>query len=546
MMNVENLKKVILGDVVTNEDDIAAHSRDASIFQVRPEVVVYPKDSADIQHLVRWAKAEKAADPSISITARSAGTDMSGGPLNESIIVDCTRYLNHIKEVGDGFAVAEPGVYYRDFEKETLKKGLLLPSYPASRSIAALGGIVSNNSGGEKSLAYGKTERYVRELNVVLSDGNEYAFGPLTLAGLEEKKTKQNFEGQIYRAMYELIESNYDLIQRSKPDVSKNSAGYYLWNVWDRKNFDLTKLFVGSQGTLGVVTKMKLGLVRPKPFSKLLILFLRDLAPLGEIVNAIGAYKPESMESFDDHTMTIALQFLPQLLKQMKGNIFSLAWKFLPEAFMALTGGMPKLILITEFTGDSEAEIADVAHRCEAEIRRRFNLKTHIARDADEAEKYWVVRRESFNLLRKHSGNKHTAPFIDDIIVHPNQLSQFIPELNNLIARYKGLTYTIAGHAGDANFHIIPLMDFHDPANRAAIPELSEKVYKLVASLHGSITAEHNDGLIRTPYLPVMYSPEMIALFERTKEIFDPLNLFNPGKKVHGSKEYMMSHIVKE
>ncbi|HWA64484.1 MAG TPA: FAD-binding oxidoreductase, partial [Candidatus Paceibacterota bacterium] len=161
-MNVENLKKVILGDVVTDEHDIAAHSRDASIFQVRPEVVVYPKDSADIQHLVRWAKAEKSSDPSISITARSAGTDMSGGPLNESIIVDCTRYLNHIKEIGDGFAVAEPGVYYRDFEKETLKKGLLLPSYPASRSIAALGGIVSNNSGGEKSLAYGKTERYVR------------------------------------------------------------------------------------------------------------------------------------------------------------------------------------------------------------------------------------------------------------------------------------------------------------------------------------------------------------------------------------------------
>jgi len=149
--------------------------------------------------------------------------------------------------------------------------------------------------------------------------------------------------------------------------------------------------------------------------------------------------------------------------------------------------------------------------------------------------------------LRQHVEGKHTAPFIDDVVVHVNQLSMFIPKLNELVSQYPGLSYTIAGHAGDANFHVIPLMDFHDEANRKAIPELSDKVYDLVISLKGSITGEHNDGLIRTPYLEKMYGPKITELFGKTKEIFDPQNIFNPGKKVHANMPaYTMSHIIKD
>lgn len=543
-MNLEGLN--IKGEITTADADRVRYSRDASIFKVKPEAVVYPKDYEDLKNLVKWVNEHKKNQPELSLTARSAGTDMSGGPLSESIVLDFMKHFNHVLEVGEDYAITEPGVFYRDFEKETLAKGLLLPSYPASRELCAMGGIVSNNSGGEKSLSYGKTERYVEELNVVLSDGNEYVFNALSMEQLEAKKSQQDFEGKIYREMHELLESNYDIIQKSKPNVSKNSAGYYLWNVYDRKTFDLNKLFVGSQGTLGLVSKIKLKLIKPKKFSKLLVIFLNDLAPLGDLVNEVMKFKPESFETYDDQTLKLALRFLPGLIKSMKGSAISLFFKFLPEAEMILTGGLPKLVLLAEFTSDVESEVDDKLEKAQLAVGKFGEVKTHVTKDMEEAEKYWTIRRESFALLRKHSGNEHTAPFVDDIIVHVDQLPFFIPKLNELVGQYKGLTYTIAGHAGDANFHVIPLMDFHSEENRSVIPELSEKVYDLVSLLHGSITAEHNDGLIRTPYLSKMYGPEIIELFKKTKNIFDPQNIFNPNKKVGGSLEYSLAHIIKE
>ncbi len=545
-MLAEDIKHLIEGDITTADADRVRYSRDASIFEVTPEIIVYPKNTEDLKKLVTWVGGQKQSKPGLSLTARSAGTDMTGGPLNESIILDFMKYFNHVLEVGPDYAVTEPGVFYRDFEKETLTKGLILPSYPASRELCAMGGIVSNNSGGEKSLSYGKTERYVEELSVILSDGNEYIFKPLNHEELEAKKSQQDFEGKIYREMYELLDSNYVAIQKAKPNVSKNSAGYYLWNVYDRTTFDLTKLFVGSQGTLGLITKIKLKLIKPKKYSKLLVMFLNDLAPLGDLVNEVMKFSPESFETYDDQTLKLALRFLPGLIKSMKGSAFSLFFKFLPEAEMILTGGLPKLVLLAEFTSDIESEVDDKLGKAQLAMGKFGSVKTHVTKDVDEAEKYWTIRRESFALLRKHSGNEHTAPFVDDIIVHVDQLPLFLPKLNELVGQYKGLTYTIAGHAGDANFHVIPLMDFHNEENRRAIPELSEKVYDLVVSLHGSITAEHNDGLIRTPYLEKMYGSEIIELFKKTKNIFDPQNIFNPNKKVGGSMEYSLSHISKE
>jgi len=188
-------------------------------------------------------------------------------------------------------------------------------------------------------------------------------------------------------------------------------------------------------------------------------------------------------------------------------------------------------------------EIQEKLLTAQKEVVERFKLKTHITKSETEASKYWTVRRESFNLLRQHTHGLSTAPFIDDIVVHPDQLPKFLPELNAILARYPSLIYTIAGHAGDANFHIIPLMDLSREDQRAIIPILADLVYDLVLKYNGSITAEHNDGLIRSPYLEKMYGPEIMKLFTEVKRIFDPKNIFNPGKKVGASMEYSLAHI---
>lgn len=552
---LEKIKNIVKGEVGSSEKELALFSHDASIFEIKPKVIVHPKDAEDIKSLVKWVSENKDSDKELSLTARSGGTDMTGGTLNNSIVLDFTTHFNKILEVKvippvGGYAVTEPGVFYRDFEKETLNKDLLLPSYPASREICTVGGMVANNSGGEKSLRYGKTEDYVQELNVVLSDGEDYVLKSLTREELDQKKSQNNFEGEIYRQMHGLLESNYEIIQRARPDVSKNSAGYLLWNVWNGTKFDLTQLFTGAQGTLGLITKIKFGLINPKKYSRLLIIFLRDLKSLGEVVNMVNKNEPESFESYDDHTFRLAVKILPDLTKRMGiGSMF----KFIPDVWAILTGGIPKMVMLVEFTGDEEGELMDKIKKCQKEVSDKFEIKTRITKNENDAQKYWIIRRESFNLLRKHVKGKKTAPFIDDLIVRPEYLPEFLPKLNEVLRQYKDyMVYTIAGHPGDGNFHIIPLMDL-DENSKKIIPELSEKVYDLVLEYHGSITAEHNDGLIRTPYLEKMYGSEIYKLFEKTKQIFDPKNIFNPRKKVHstssgqvgGAMDYAMEHIRK-
>lgn len=540
----EEIKSFLSGEVFDDPETLKNYSHDASLFEVKPKVVVWPKDVQDIKKLVEYVNDKKVESDGLSLTPRAAGTCMSGGSLNESIIVDVSKHLNGINSLTQTEAVVLPGTYYRDFEIETLRFGSILPCYTASKNLCAIGGMIGNNAAGEKTLRYGKMEDYVDELKVVFADGNEYVVRPLNKDELMAKTSQDNFEGRLYKQVFDLVSENRELLAESKPKVSKNSAGYYLWNVWDGETFDLTKLIVGSQGTLGIVTEARLRLVPVKSKSKLFVIFMPEISSLGELVNEILKFEPESLESYDDSTMKLAVKFLPAMIKNMKtAGFLKLALSFIPEVLMMLTGGIPKLILLVEFSGDDEEVINGRMLKLRDSIKR-FGFKTRITRSQNESEKYWTIRRESFNLLRQHVRGLRTAPFVDDVVVRPEFLPEFLPKMRKILDE-SNMLYTIAGHAGNGNFHIIPLMDMKDEHNRGLIREVSEKVYDLVAQYGGSITAEHNDGIVRTPYLSKMFRKEVLDLFAETKKIFDPKNIFNPGKKVGGTVEYMESHIVK-
>lgn len=544
----EKLSAAIRGEVTDSEDARRAASRDTSLFERMPSLVCRPASAADVAAIVTVIRqTHDAGDTSAVLAGRAAGTDMSGGPLTTGIVVSFTEHMNHVLNVvalkhtedGEkGYAYTEPGVYYRDFEKATLAKGLILPSYPASRELAAMGGIVANNAGGERSLAYGKTERYVEELEVVLSDGSQAAFKPLLPSELAEKKAARTLEGEIYRRMDELLTRNAELIEKHRPHVSKNSAGYALWSVKDHETgrFNFAKLICGSQGTLALWTRAKLGLVAPKEHRAMLVCFLYDLSVLPTIVERVLPFSPESFESYDDHTFTLAVRFLPQMLEQMGwARAARLGIEFIPEAAMVATGGVPKMILMAEFAENTIEEADRKAGAARAALAG-LHLHTRIEKNEKESEKYWVVRRESFSLLRKNTHGLSAAPFIDDFVVPPSRYPDFLPKLHALLDEYKdSFIYTIAGHIGNGNFHIIPLMDLAKPEVRAVVTELAPKVYDLVIAAGGTTTGEHNDGIIRTPYLRQLFGPDMVALFEETKKIFDPSGIFNPGKKAGGT-----------
>ena len=545
---VSDLKKIVKGDVENDDETLRTFSHDASIFDVKPKVVVFPKNVSDVEALVKYVAENKKKDSSLSLTGRSAGTDMGGGPLNESIIVNFQKYFTHIKSIKDKVGTVEPGVFYRDFEVETLKQNLIFPSYPASRSICAMGGILNNNSGGEKSLQYGTTEKYIRRVKVVLSDGKTYEFKSLNEAGLNMKMKKNDFEGEIYKKMYKLITTNYEDITRAKPDVTKNSAGYFLWNILDRekKTFDLTQLWTGAQGTLGLLLEGDLELVPVHKHRGMLIIYLRDMANLGQIVNEVLTLKPESFESYDDNTLKLALKYFPEFTKQLGPiGMIQAGIAFLPAFISMFTGrNLPKLVLQVDFTSDSREEVNKKLDTLRKKLKPLHPF-TQIAEEGQE-KKYWLVRRESFNLLRKKIRNKHTVPFIDDFVIKPEFISEVIPQVTNILKKHPEFIFTVAAHVGNGNFHIIPLADIKNDNVRRAIPEIANQVYKIIAKYKGSITGEHNDGIIRTPYLRQMYGAKIYSLFEQTKKIFDPENIFNPGKKVGGSLDYAMKHIRTE
>ncbi|MCA9342063.1 FAD-binding oxidoreductase, partial [Candidatus Saccharibacteria bacterium] len=314
-----NIEKLIKGDVLGDDATRTFYSHDASLFEMRPELVVMPKDKDDIKALVRYVAANKSTTPNLSLTARSRGTDMSGAAINDSIIIDSSKYMTKISKVGSQSATTQPGAMYKDFEIQTLKHGAYMPSYPASRDLAGMGGIVNNNSGGEKSLRFGKTANYVTQLKMVLADGNEYTIRPLKKADLVRKMSQNDFEGKLYKKTFELLEKNYSLIQAARPQVSKDSTGYHLWDVWNRETgvFDLTKLFVGAQGTLGIMTEADLRLVPQQKHSGLLVLFLKDINGLGRLIPAVLSHNPETFESFDDQTLWLSIRFLPTFWKML-------------------------------------------------------------------------------------------------------------------------------------------------------------------------------------------------------------------------------------
>lgn len=541
---INDLKQLLDGDVDAQEPTLEKYSHDTSIFEVKPEVVVFPKNVKDVAKLVKYVSEHKQDMPNLSLTGRSGGSDMSGGAVNDSIIVDFSRYLNKSGKIKAEGTDVQPGLFYRDFEPKTLQQDLVYPTYPASKNIAALGGMVNNNAGGEMTLKYGQTVDYVTKVKVVLADGNEYEFGQMTTAQVRKKAKQQNFEGKLYQQIYELIEKNYDSIHQAQPNVSKNSTGYLLWHVYDRDQdkFNLAKLFVGSQGTLGLLTEATIKLVDKKPHEGLLAVMIDDLKQIPDLINLVLEFEPDTFEAFDDNTMKLAIKFMPQLMiiLGIRGSI-EMGIQFLPMLLGFALTGLPKFTFLVEFSGETQAEIDDKVKALDQKLKP-LKIKTMPAAKKSQADKFKVIRHESFNLLRKNVKDRHSAAFIDDFIVPPDQLLDFFPKLLKILDKYQ-LDYTVAGHMGDGNFHIIPLMDLSIPSERAKIPKCTKEVNQLVLKYHGSISAEHNEGLIRGPFMKQMYGAKMFEIFKQVKQIFDPNNIFNPHKKTDASMKFSMSHI---
>jgi len=288
---------------------------------------------------------------------------------------------------------------------------------------------------------------------------------------------------------------------------------------------------------------MFLRVTEPK-HSGTLVVFLRDIDYLGSLIKKVMTFEPATFEGFDNYTLMLSFKlFFYFHVKLGFWGMAKLGLQLIPDALM-LFRGIPKMVLLIEFNGDTPEEVAQKVHACRVGLGKKYAQHALFEEDETEAKakKFWIMRRESFNLLRKKVADKHTAPFIDDLVVNPEHLPQFLPELREILKRYEFLA-TIAGHMGDGNFHVIPLMEIEKTLERIKIAPAMREVNELVLKYKGSLSGEHNDGMSRGPWLHQMYAPEIIDHFKELKFIFDPQNIFNPHKKTDADWAYTVTKI---
>lgn len=540
---VDDLKKKMVGAVSADPRVRRRVSRDAGIFELVPDVVVEPQDIVDVEKLVSFVIKNKPSYPKLAITPRSAGTDMSGGAIGSSILIEMTPNFNKIIKLSGDILQVQPGVYLRDIDPLLDDNGLQLGCAPASRALCTIGGVVANNSGGEQSLRYGNANRSVKEISVVLADGKNHTFKPLSKHELNLKMAEQTYEGSLYKQLYELIEKNYDIIKNARPKVNKSSMGYNLWDVWDRDTgiFDMTQLFSGSQGTLGVITDIKVQAVPKQPHSGLLLVYLPSIKKLGDIITTVMKHKPATFEGFDDITFRLGIRYFNTFRKQLGNRGYLKQQAHLMKSVAKFKGRLPNLLLMIEFDGQSQEEVLGKINQLHQDLKK-YRVRMDIEGDAEGSAPFWQIRRAALALLRNQVKGRYAAPFIDDMAVPPKHVPKFIPELRKIIRKYK-LPATIQGHFGDGNFHIIPLMDIAGTKDQAKLEPVMRELIPIVLKYGGTMAGEHNDGMVRGPWLPAVFGHEMYRVFKETKEIFDPYYIFNPFKKTDASWEFSMNHI---
>jgi FAD/FMN-containing dehydrogenase len=511
------LQEHVTGEVTTDSDVRRYFSTDTSIFTVTPSIVMYPRNENDVRKSARftWQLAERGRV--VPVTARGAGTDQGGGALGSGIMLVFPAHMNRILELDSktGTVTVEPGVGYGKLQQTLHTHNRFLPPFPSSIEYCSIGGAVANNAAGEKTYKYGSTRNFVKGLKVVLANGEVIETKRLNKRELGKKMGLSSLEGEIYRALDALIEENKDTIGNMRPNVTKNSAGYALDLVKEKNGtFDLTPLFVGSQGTLGLITEITLETMPFNPQSTLILGMFDDTKVAEQVLADLRKMsdRPSAMEFVDEHLLKFVHDHNPNLIKGVIDPPF------------------PKLVLLVEFDNPSERVQKRMAKKV-TKLLKKFQVNHRVETDPHQKEELWKVRHSAATVTSYSNGRLKSVPIIEDGIVPAEQFHTYLEAAKDMFARY-GFQSAVWGHAGDANIHMQPLLDLSQVGDRQKAFKLIDEYYKLVISLGGSTSGEHGDGRLRAPYLQDLYGPEVYQLFQKAKYIFDPYGTLNPGVKV--------------
>ncbi|MBX3342127.1 MAG: FAD-binding oxidoreductase, partial [Nitrospira sp.] len=468
----------LLGHAKVQDDvpTLTAYAVDASIYRMTPKAVVLAEHEADIDAVVRFA-----VERGIPLTPRAAGTNLTGSAVGSGIILDVSK-LNRILELNEEerWARVQPGIVLAELNKQLGRRNWLFGPDPSSGDMCKLGGMVANNSSGPHTLIYGSVKDNVQALRVCLPSGAWLSAAPM---GLDDPALAQLLTAHpTLKPILDLVQRQRALIDSKKPTVSKNSCGYNLFGLADGLSqglFDLPKLFVGSEGTLGVVSEATLRLV-PKPQGTLTALIhFRRLEEVGEAVPHLLSLRPSALEVMDANTL----------------NLIGRAAHGIPAEAAAT--------LLAELdSSDGEAGLRDRADRMAA-ICRRYQLcgDLTIAYDKEQRDQLWKARKALYPTLYRFDPRKKPINFVDDVVVRAERISELIRYLETFFEG-QHVPVAIFGHIGNGNAHITPLLDVNDRQDFGKMVQAYHEIHQTVLSrFGGSICGEHGDGRVRAEYV---------------------------------------------
>jgi len=520
------LQQHLVGEVLTSPDVLRYFSTDESIFEIKPMLVVHPRNENDIRKTARfsWQLAERGR--SIPITIKGKGTDQTGASLGSGIILTTPAHMNKIIELDpkSGIVTVESGAIVGKLQQTLYTHGRFLPSVSSSAEYSTIGGAVANNDAGSSSYKYGPIREYVQGLRVVLANGELIRTGRLSKREFNKKLGLASFEGEIYRSLDKLIEESSDSMNQISALGERSNVGYDIADVKSKDgSFDLTPIFVGSQGTLGLITEIVLDTEAHSAQSDLMVIMFGDRHQAWEAVTKINAIKdgPLSIDFIDKSLVSYVQSVNPNLLKSTVQN------------------RTPDITLFIEI----ERIVARASKKIQKKIRKIVeDLQAEIAEPTTEEKNAWLALKDSASLFISHSDTSVRAiPVTDDADVPVAKCPAFLARVEELMARHGQNQYAIWGQAGSGVIHTAPLFDLSQVGDRQKMFKLMDDYYSLVVEMGGSVAGEFGEGRLRGAQLERLLDPRIVHTMNQVKAIFDPHNMLNPGVKVHVDSEGLKS-----
>jgi FAD/FMN-containing dehydrogenase/Fe-S oxidoreductase len=491
-------------------------STDASIFEINPKEVIYPKDRNDLIGAIQNILSDKKP-----FTMRAGGTSIGGQAIGSGVLVDISKYLNNIidfcedrKEI-----IVEPGVIQDDLNLFLQPYNLKFAPDTSTSNRAMIGGMIGNNSCGSYSIFYGTTRDHVKSIEVILSDGSLVEFKELTEKELDNKLSIQTLEGDIYRFVINLLNNNQQEILDAYPDESliRRNAGYALDELIRKykpfnkngKRFNLASLICGSEGTLGVIVSATLNLVSLPKYKELIVAHFSSDEQSLNLVKDLVKFNPSAVEYIDRATLDAS----KNNNEQQRNRIW--------------IDGNPESVLIIEFFSSSSKELNYKIDKCQAMLLSNGAYSAKLINKKDRS-KVWEVRKAGLGLLMGKVGPKKAVAVIEDVVVPINKLYLYYQEIKSLMQSYnvKAVYY---GHASVGLIHIRPELNLSKKKDQEIMYSIAKDVSKIVKKYRGSLSGEHGDGRVRAPFLKEQFGKVVYQYLVDLKCTFDPKNLFNPG-----------------